>query len=277
MKSLPFLLVSALLLLSARLRAQDPAVDPIVGKWRWFTDATYVFKPDGTLNEGKWKWKCLNPDESPRRYAIKWAKSSDIMELINDNANLEGKNSKGKRVWGQRIVEAAPAAKPAQIEVLATVGNTTTSAVLAPLAVSFRDIRPDLIALRDDLRDEAARQPVASAVAYQLGDRLCEAWLSALAERETRLREFGAKAPAVKDLEHSRKTTLHFWDDLLTFDRELVDAKAKRAGDAQKDAFFSDAQKSNWNNRAAVLRPGLESLYAQFREARRQSVVAPAK
>jgi hypothetical protein len=275
MKSLAFLLAIAVFRVPASLRAQDAAADPIVGKWRWHTEKTHVFKPDGTVDDGK--WKCLSPDESPRRYVIKWSKSTETLELINDNNKLEGKTKKGKRVWGQRIVEATAAVKPSEVEVLATIGTKTTSAVLAPLTVSFRDIRPDLIALRDNLRDEAAQQPAASAATYQLANRLCEAWLSALAERDTRRREFGAKAPAVKGMEHSKKTTLHFWDDLLTFDRELVDAKEKRDGDAQKDAFFSDAQKTSWNNRAAALRPGLENLYAQFREARRQSAVAPAQ
>jgi hypothetical protein len=226
----------------------------------------------------------VNPNDTPRRYVIthgnKWV---DTLELIHNDEKLEGKNQIGTHVWAQRIATAdtvqlaSPAGAANQVELVSKIGVSTTAAVLAPLNVSFRDIRPDLLAMRDNLRDEAVQKPVASAATYQLGTRLCDAWLSAVAERDARRREFGANAPAVRDLEHSKKTTLHFWDDLLTFDREVKDAHERSSTEKQKSAFFSDAQKNNWNTRAAALRPGLESLYAQFREARRQGAPAGAK
>jgi len=160
-----------------------------------------------------------------------------------------------------------------QIEFVAEVGANMNVAVLSPLEVHFsRNIRPDLVSLRDNLLDEVKEKPAASPDTYKTAVRLVDAWLSALDERNTRRGSLGMAAPPTTDMAHSKKTTLHFWDDILTFQRELKDAGEKRADDKQKQAFFKDADKNNWRLRTEALRPNLEKLYSQFRELRRESL-----
>lgn len=157
-------------------------------------------------------------------------------------------------------------------------GSTNLNgSVLSPLELNFgRNIRPDLIALRDNLLDEAKEKPVATPDTYKAAVRLTDAWLSALDERETRQASLGMTPPPTTDMAHSKKTTLHFWDDILTFQRELKDAGEKRADDRQKQAFFKDADRNNWRLRTDALRPALEKLYSQFRDLRRQGLPTPA-
>lgn len=160
-----------------------------------------------------------------------------------------------------------------QIDFVAQVGTSMNNAVLMSLDVKLsRDVRPDLIALRDNLLDEAKAKPAASPDTYKVAVRLTDAWLSALQERETRRASLGLTPPPTTDMDHGKKTSLHFWDDILTFQREMNDAKEKKATDKQKRAYFRDADINNWRLRTEVLRPNLESLYSQFRELRRQSL-----
>jgi len=164
-----------------------------------------------------------------------------------------------------------PAAK-SQIDFVAQTGAEMNDAVLAPLdKTAAHDIRPTLLRLRDNLLDEAKEKPVASPATYKAATKLVDAWLSALKERESRRASMGMAAPPAMDLEHAKKTTLHDWDDVLTFVREVKDAKEFRAKEKKKKQFFKDADKNNWKLRTDVLRPELESLYSQFRELKRQS------
>jgi len=170
--------------------------------------------------------------------------------------------------------ESAPA-KPDtknQIEFLVTAGANMNDAVLAPLEKNFaHDIRPTLIRLRDNLLDEAKDHPAASRQTYAAGARLVNAWLSALQERETRRASMGLAAPPSADLQHKKKTVLHDWEDVLTFQRELKDAREFRATEKKKKQFFKDADKNSWRLRTEALRPDLEALYSQFRALRRES------
>lgn len=188
--------------------------------------------------------------------------------------SLEAAKKKKKKPAAPATEEVVPATTAKnQIEFVAEIGTSMTNAVLAPLEVKFnRNVRPDLITLRDNLLDEAKEKPAASLDTYKSAVRLTDSWLSALEERDNRCASLGMSAPPTADLAHSKKTTLHFWDDILTFQRELKDAQEKQATDKQKQAFFKDADKNNWRLRTEVLRPNLEKLYSQFRELRRQGL-----
>ncbi len=173
------------------------------------------------------------------------------------------------------VVVPATSAKN-QIEFVSSIGTEMNSIVLSPIDLKFnRDIRPELLALRDNLTDEAKVHPVASQDTYKTAVRLTNAWLSALNERETRRASLGLTPPPTRDMDHSTKTTLRFPNDVLYFKREINNAKAKKAKDKQMQAFFKDADKNNWRLRTEALRPNLESLYSQFRELRRQSLPVP--
>lgn len=165
-----------------------------------------------------------------------------------------------------------PPAARSRIEFVADVGSDMNDSVLAPLDKKFaRDIRPSLIKLRDDLLDEAKFKPAASPASYDLAVRLVNAWVSALQERETRRASLGLAAPPASDMAHGKKTVLHYPDDILTFRREVKEAREFRATEKQKKKFFHDADINSWRLRTEALRPDLEKLYSRFREARRQS------
>src|SRR4051812_42867258 len=85
-----------------------------------------------------------------------------------------------------------------QIEFVSEIGINMNNAVLAPIDLKFsRDVRPDLVGLRDNLLDESKEKPAASEETYQAAVRLTNAWLSALQERETRRASLGMAAPPV--------------------------------------------------------------------------------
>jgi hypothetical protein len=164
-----------------------------------------------------------------------------------------------------------PHAAGSRIDFVAEVGSDMNDAVLAPLEKKSRDIRPSLVKLRDDVLDEAKFKAAASPATYDAAVRLVNAWMSALQERETRRASLGLAAPPTSDLQHGKKTTLHYPDDILTFRREMKDAREFRATEKKKKQFFKDADKNSWRLRTEALRPDLERLYSQFRELRRQS------
>jgi len=181
---------------------------------------------------------------------------------------LHAEKKKGK---GKDATASVPRKKN-KIGIVADIGPSMNMAVLSPLDANIkRNIRPDLLALRDDLLDEAKTGPIASPATYTAATRLIDSWLSALGERETRRASLGLAAPPTTDMDHSKKQNLHFWDDILMFQREIKDAAEKKAKDKKMAAFFKDADKNNWRLRADILRPDLEKRYAQFRELRRQS------
>lgn len=168
----------------------------------------------------------------------------------------------------------APAAEKTQIEFVAEIGSSMNSNVLAPIDQRFnKDIRPDLISLRDNVLDEAKAKPAASPETYATAGRLINAWLSALQERETRRATMGFTPPPTTDMDHGKKMNLNgYWRNILNYKREKDEAREKKATDKQKRAYFKDADINNWRLRTDVLRPNLESLYSQFRAQLRQGV-----
>jgi hypothetical protein len=196
------------------------------------------------------------------RLSIVFRISCTLM-LLGGMSALDAAPKKKKKSTGERAKN--------QIEFVAQVGTGMNSAVIAPLNVpSSRNIRPSLVSLRDNLLDEAKLKPVASTATYNAAVRLTNAWLSALEEREKRRAALGAAAPPTTDIAHGKKTVLHYWDDILMWERELKDAREKKQTDKQKKAFFKAADMNNWRMRTEVLGPELEQLYSQFREQRRQ-------
>jgi hypothetical protein len=185
-------------------------------------------------------------------------------------------HAKKKKKPDQTPSPAADQGPKNNIEFMAQTGSEMNEVVLSPLDKPFaHDVRPSLVRLKDNLLDEAKEKPVASAATYQTATKLVDAWLSALKERESRRASMGLAAPPAMDMEHSKKTTLHDWDDVLTFAREVKDSREFQAKEKKKKQFFSDADKNNWKLRTDVLRPELESLYSKFRELKRESTPAP--
>ena len=74
-----------------------------------------------------------------------------------------------------------------------------------------------------------------------------------------------------------KKTVLHDWRDELNYLRELDDERRKKEHDQQTTDYFSDATKKQWTDRCVEVRQYLNTLYSQFRQLRRQSLVHATK
>jgi len=172
----------------------------------------------------------------------------------------------------------AEAAK-SQIDIFAEEGPKITTAVGAPLSVPVADYKAAITFMKDNLLDEAATKPVATQETYQVAAKLCAAWLSSLDERDKRLASLGQKGGPTTDMSSAKKTVLHDWRDELNYLRELDDERRKKERDQQTTDYFSDAAKKQWTDRCVEVRQYLNTLYSQFRQLRRQSLVhatAPA-
>jgi hypothetical protein len=86
--------------------AADPApTDPIVGRWRWFNNRIYVLNADGTTTPNEGHWKCVSPNQTPRKYVIDWREelNIDTLYLEKSGAKLSGKNQKGRHITADRL------------------------------------------------------------------------------------------------------------------------------------------------------------------------------
>ena len=86
-----------------------------VGKWRWFKGNPLIFRQDNYVVSsgrlGRWDWT----DESKRELKVQWARSTtvDHLTLSADGTHLDGMDTTGTKVSGQRMplsADASPAA-----------------------------------------------------------------------------------------------------------------------------------------------------------------------
>jgi len=94
----------ALLAFSA-IAADSTDTDPIVGRWRWFNNRIFVFNADGTTTPNEGHWKCVSPNQIPRKYVIDWKEelNIDTLYLERSGAKLSGKNQKGRHITADRL------------------------------------------------------------------------------------------------------------------------------------------------------------------------------
>jgi hypothetical protein len=168
---------------------------------------------------------------------------------------------------------AEPETPKTQIDIFAEEGPKITSAVGAPLGVPLSDYKAAITYLRDNLLDEAAAKPASSPQTYQAAAKLCAAWLNSIDEREKRMASLGMKGGATADTASSKKTVLHDWRDELNYFRELDDERRKKERDQQDATFFDDAMKKQWSDRCVEVHKYLDTLYSQFRQLRRESLM----
>ena len=91
-----------------------PAVDPIVGRWRFFNKSIRTFALDGTSLDQNGQpavWRSTNPGATSRRYEISYedGKFTDRLTMNEDGTFLEGRGFNGIRVHAWRIVPPFPA------------------------------------------------------------------------------------------------------------------------------------------------------------------------
>lgn len=186
-----------------------------------------------------------------------------------------------------RIKELPPAAGPdlangpstparSSIEILSEQTPNALEWALAPLdRTTPPDIRRNLMFLRENLLDEAAKAPAASADTYKLGQQLCNALIATLNERDQALVRAGYRASqananiAVTDQAlEARRNFKMSWPQYF---REKDQRDQLRN---EKDAAAALARQRpavEWADRGAQIRKTVDALYAQFREAARRS------
>lgn len=122
--------------------------DPVVGRWRWFTDEFVFIKPDGTLvKHGKvmGRWHCVNENEWPRKYVLNWGNGMwiDTLFLKRDCSFLSGTNQKNTPVHGVRksgtnesgdATNYAPAGSGSELAIKSVVTRPLIVAPSRPLA-----------------------------------------------------------------------------------------------------------------------------------------------
>ena len=93
------------LVASSSLAADTTVADPIVGRWRWFNNTIYVLNADGTTTPGKGRWKCVSPEQTPRKYVIDWKEELwiDTLYLEKNGTTLSGHNQKGRKITASRL------------------------------------------------------------------------------------------------------------------------------------------------------------------------------
>ncbi len=161
-----------------------------------------------------------------------------------------------------------------RIEVLKDQGPNALEWALAPLDQPLPpDIRQNLTYLREDLLDEAKQKPKAGTNAYTLGSQLCDKLLIAIQQRGQASVQAGyTAAQADADVRVSsqaleaRRNYQMSWPQFAreTSQREEISRQQMSAAELKKEKT-----KVEWASRADVMRPILDGLYRQFREALR--------
>jgi hypothetical protein len=161
-----------------------------------------------------------------------------------------------------------------RIEVLKDQGPNALEWALAPLDQPLPpDIRQNLTYLREDLLDEAKQKPKAGANAYTLGSQLCDKLLIAIQQRGQASVQAGyTAAQADADMRvtsqalEARRNYKMSWPQFAreTSQRAEISRQQMSAAELKKEKT-----KVEWASRADVMRPILDGLYRQFREALR--------
>ena len=170
-------------------------------------------------------------------------------------------------------------ANQARIEVLKEQGPNAVEWALAPLDQMVPgDIRQNLTFLREDLLDEGKQKPKASPAAYTLASQICNTLLTTLEERNQTLVRAGFRAVEAQtrtgvtsDALEARRNYKMSWPQFARENAQRAELKSQANAGA---AVMAERPKVEWATRTAFLRKNLDTLYAQFREALRQSPAA---
>ena len=163
-----------------------------------------------------------------------------------------------------------------RIEVIKDQGPNATEWALTPLDEAIpSDIRQNLTFLREDLLDEVTKAPKGNPEAYKLASDYCDKLLAALNQRELARVQAGyraAQAEANKAISNqaldARRNYKMSWPQ---YAREESQRSALRENESDKADVKKERIKVEWARRSVQLRSYLDDLYAQFREALRQS------
>ena len=166
-----------------------------------------------------------------------------------------------------------------RVEVLKDQAPNAVEWALAPLDQMVPgDIRQNLTFLREDLLDEGKQKPKASPAAYTLAAQICNTLLTAFEERNQTLAHAGFRAVEAQtrtgvtsDTLDARRNYKMSWPQFARENAQRAELKSQANNSA---AVMAERPKLQWTERTVVLRKTLDGLYAQFREALRQSAGA---
>lgn len=151
-----------------------------------------------------------------------------------------------------------------------------TGWITSPLEVGVPEqIWENLNFLKEALKDEAAQKPAANAKTYGMANFLCAQMLRYLEERD----QFTARGGGAAVL-HQRSNLTQGQRDHLTWPQFALerDERTERHENARNAPKFMNGNALvEWNTRKTIIRRQMESAYAEFREALRQSPQAQAK
>jgi hypothetical protein len=180
------------------------------------------------------------------------------------------------------IAAGAPVNREATcIEILSKQAPNALEWALAPLdRTTPSDIRQNLTYLREDMLDEAAKKPAASAEAYKFGEQVCNDLIAALNERDQARVHAGFTAAQAKvnmgeitnqALEARRSSRAMAWP---TYQREKDQREVLRKAKENAAALENQRPILEWADRGAQIRKMVDALYAQYREAARRPASA---
>ncbi len=193
------------------------------------------------------------------------------------------------KVWNASPPVATSAATPTALTLAPNQPLLETFSQLAPNASAWvlaaldegvpPNVRQNLTYLREDLLDEYKQKPKASQDAYKLAHQLCSTMIAALDERDQTLVRAGFRAvqadanTAISGNQalNARRNYMMSWPQ---YAREKSQRAELRSAAASQSQVMKEQPKVDWSNRTAALRKTLDDLYAQFREALRQSPAA---
>jgi hypothetical protein len=139
------------------------------------------------------------------------------------------------------------------------------------------NVRQNLTYIREDLLDEYKQKPKASQDAYKLAHQLCSTMITALDERDQTLVRAGFRAvqadaniSGTNQALEARRNYMMSWPQYAREQAQRAELIRQGTAGAQVNKALP---KVEWSNRTAALRRTLDDLYAQFREALRQSPV----
>ena len=193
------------------------------------------------------------------------------------NVRIKDLSSASPATSSSAIAATQSDSNQARIEVLKEQAPNAVEWVLAPLDRAVPEgIRQNLMVLREDLLDEQAKVPGASAATYKLGQQLCNQLLETLNERDqarVRAGYTAAQANVNKGeitnqaLEARRSARGTSWP---VYAREVAQREELRTAKRNSAALENQRPILEWANRGAQIRKVLDAVYAQFREAARQ-------
>jgi hypothetical protein len=277
------------------------ADDPIVGSWSFYNGDIRNFLPNGKctggnsgkgiVNGGEWiaTWNRDNPNQAPAKYTIKYLVDGyvDHVTLNTDSTFLDGRSNHKAHVTASKMLEIGiPAAETTSepdallLETLSRQAPNASAWVLAPLDQSVpSDIRQNVTYLREDLLDEAAKEPKTGPETYKLGAQFCDALIAALDERDRMLARAGfraaeanARTGVTSEALEARRNYKMSWPQYARENAQRAEIKSQAITNAK---VMAERPKLEWSQRTDQIRPTLDGLYKQFRASMRQS--APAK